>query len=74
MRTKKTLYSLMVLVVFFLALGLSPNSSMAKEKYEEKFEKTVSLAKDGKVYLKNLSGDIDVKTWTRRKSMPDWSQ
>jgi hypothetical protein len=65
MRTKKTLYSLMVLVVFFLALGLSPNSSMAKEKYEEKFEKTVSLAKDGKVYLKNLSGDIDVKTWDR---------
>jgi DUF4097 and DUF4098 domain-containing protein YvlB len=38
---------------------------MAKEKYEEKFEKTVALAKDGKVYLKNLAGDIDVKTWDR---------
>jgi DUF4097 and DUF4098 domain-containing protein YvlB len=38
---------------------------MAKEKFEEKFEKTVALAKDGKVYLKNLAGDIDVKTWDR---------
>lgn len=65
MRTKKSLTSLTVLAFFLLALGLSPSSSMAKEKFEEKFEKTVSLAKDGKVYLKNLAGDIDVKTWDR---------
>jgi hypothetical protein len=65
MRTKKTLFSLTVLTFFVLTLGLSPNSSLAKEKYEEKFEKTVALAKDGKVYLKNLAGDIDVKTWDR---------
>ncbi len=65
MRTKKSLTSLTVLAFFLLALGLSPASSMAKEKYEETFEKTVTLAKDGKVYLKNLAGDIDVKTWDR---------
>jgi hypothetical protein len=65
MRTKKTLLSLTVLAFFGVTLGLSPTSSFAKEKYEEKFEKTVALAKDGKVYLKNLAGDIDVKTWDR---------
>ena len=65
MRLKRILFSLTVLFFFLLILGLSPTSSMAKEKFEEKFEKTVSLAKDGKVYLKNISGDIDVKTWDR---------
>ncbi len=65
MRTKQTLFSLTVLAFFLLALGVSPTSSMAKEKFEEKFEKTVALAKDGKVYLKNIAGDIDVKTWDR---------
>ena len=54
-----------VLFFFLLILGLSPTSSIAKEKFEEKFEKTVALAKDGKVYLSNIAGDIDVKTWDR---------
>jgi hypothetical protein len=65
MRLRKSLFTLTVLFFFLLALGLSPTSSLAKEKFEEKFEKTVSLAKDGKVYLKNISGDVDVKTWDR---------
>jgi len=56
---------LTVLFFFLLILGLSPTSSIAKEKFEEKFEKTVALAKDGKVYLSNIAGDIDVKTWDR---------
>lgn len=54
-----------VLVFFLLTLVVSPTSSFATEKFEEKFEKTVALAKDGKVYLKNIAGDIDVKTWDR---------
>ncbi|HUU52241.1 MAG TPA: DUF4097 family beta strand repeat-containing protein [Candidatus Heimdallarchaeota archaeon] len=65
MRLKKSLTSLTVLFFFLLILGLSPTSSIAKEKFEEKFEKTVALAKDGKVYLSNIAGDIDVKTWDR---------
>ena len=65
MRLKKSLTTLTVLFFFLLVLGLSPTSSMAKEKFEEKFEKTVTLAKDGKVYLSNIAGDIDVKTWDR---------
>jgi predicted membrane protein len=65
MRLKKSLTSITVLLFFLLILGFSPSSSIAKEKFEEKFEKTVALAKDGKVYLKNISGDVEVKTWDR---------
>ena len=65
MRLKKSLLTLTVLFFFLLTLGLSPTFSTAKEKFEEKFEKTIALAKDGKVYLKNIAGDIDVKTWDR---------
>ncbi len=48
-------------LAFILTLG----SALAadREKYEEKFERTEALAKDGKVYLSNISGDIEVKTW-----------
>ena len=62
MKTKK-LAKMMILVSLGLALALSPAISIGKEKYEEKFEKTVPLAKDGKVFLGNVSGDIEVKTW-----------
>lgn len=65
MRFKKLFTSLTILLFISLILGFSPSSMIAKEKYEEKFEKTVALAKDGRVYLKNISGDIDVKTWDR---------
>src|SRR4030042_768705 len=37
----------------------------AKEKYEEKFDKTVALAKDGKVDISNISGDITVMSWNQ---------
>ncbi len=37
----------------------------AKEKYEEKFDKTVALAKDGKVDISNISGDITVVSWNQ---------
>jgi DUF4097 and DUF4098 domain-containing protein YvlB len=35
----------------------------AKERFEEKFEKTMSLPKDGKVHISNISGDITIATW-----------
>jgi len=59
----KKITRMMILVSLGLALALYPTTSVAKEKYEEKFEKTVPLAKDGKVFLGNVSGDIEVKTW-----------
>lgn len=56
MRMKKTaLTAALLLLVFAFAA--------AKEKYEEKFEKTMSLPKDGKVHISNISGDITIATW-----------
>lgn len=65
MNSKKLLAALLVFAWIVLFVGLSPVESLANEKYEEKFEKTVSLAKDGKVILGNISGDIEVKTWDK---------
>lgn len=65
MKSKKILTSLTVIISFILILGFNTTASAAKEKYEEKFEKTVALAKDGKVILGNISGDITVKTWSK---------
>ena len=46
-----------------VGLALVAGLAMARERYEEKFEKTEALAKDGKVYLSNISGDNVIKTW-----------
>jgi hypothetical protein len=48
-----------------LFLGANPVGDDAKERYEEKFEKSVSLAKDGRVILRNISGDVEVKVWDK---------
>lgn len=50
---------------FLVSLNMVDGAISDKEKYEEKFEKTVSLARDGEVILTNISGSIDVKTWDR---------
>ena len=36
---------------------------LAEQKFEEKFEKTVPLSQTGKLFLSNLSGQIEVMTW-----------
>jgi DUF4097 and DUF4098 domain-containing protein YvlB len=54
-----------VFVGFVLYVGLNPALAGVRERYEEKFEKTVSLDRDGKVSLRNISGDIEVKVWDR---------
>lgn len=63
MRFKKISILLAILAFIFFVLGFYPAQSAAKEKYEERFEKSVDLAKDGKVILKNISGNIEVKSW-----------
>jgi DUF4097 and DUF4098 domain-containing protein YvlB len=67
MISKKILVLLTVLTVFILFLGLNPllASAQGKERHEEKFEKTESLARDGKVEIRNISGDVEVMTWDR---------
>ena len=57
---KTSLWSGLALIV---GLALISATALAREKYQEKFEKTEALAKDGKVYLSNISGDNVIKTW-----------
>jgi len=66
MKAKKVITPAAILILLLFLMGFNPaEPAAAKEKYEETFEKTVSLAKTGKVSLKNVSGDIEVKTWDR---------
>jgi len=57
--TKTALLTASLLLVFAFSVA----TVGAKEKYEEKFEKTVALTKEGKVDINNISGDIEVRTW-----------
>jgi len=65
MKIKRAAVFAVIFSFSIFLLGLAPANLLAKEKYEEKFSKTVSLAKDGKVILINISGDIEVKTWNK---------
>jgi DUF4097 and DUF4098 domain-containing protein YvlB len=48
-----------------LAVALLWSAAPAKNKYQEKFERTEKLAVDGKVILSNISGDIVIRTWDK---------
>jgi hypothetical protein len=65
--SKKILVLLVVLAVLVFFLGLNPleASAQGKVKHEETFTKTESLARDGKVEIRNVSGNVEVKTWDR---------
>ena len=62
MKTNK-IFTLAALVVFLA--GVSFAAALQREKYEEKFEKTVRLDKGGKVDLRNIAGNLEVKTWNK---------
>jgi len=53
--------TVLVGLAFVVAFVAAP--ALAEEKYEEKFAKTESLAKNGKLTLNNVSGDIDIAVW-----------
>jgi DUF4097 and DUF4098 domain-containing protein YvlB len=63
MKNRKMTKTAVVLAVACLAFGLYSGVVWAGEKYEEKFNKTESLAKDGKVILSNVSGKIEIQSW-----------
>jgi DUF4097 and DUF4098 domain-containing protein YvlB len=65
MSVKQWRNSGIILMGLLFALAIFPVRSLAEEKYTEKFEKTEALAKDGKVFLSNVSGDVELLTWTR---------
>jgi hypothetical protein len=71
MKTKKRITASGVIVFFALVFAFNPLLAQQKEKYEQKFEKTVNLARDGKVIIANVSGSIEIKTWNRAEVQID---
>ncbi len=61
----KKISSILVILGVFLFMGLSPQYSLADQKYKQEFEDTVALSKTGTVMLRNISGDIEIKTWNK---------
>ena len=54
-----------VLTALVFACGICAGAALAGEKFEEKFNKTEALARDGKVIISNVSGSIIVKSWDK---------
>jgi hypothetical protein len=71
MNPKKQKFVWGLAVLFALVMISSPLLAGQKEKYEEKFEKTVDLARDGKVIIDNVSGSIEIVTWDRAQVQID---
>jgi DUF4097 and DUF4098 domain-containing protein YvlB len=69
MMSKKIIVLLSVLAVLVFFLGLNPleASAQGRVKHEETFAKTESLDRDGKVEIRNVSGNVEVKTWDRNE-------
>jgi len=58
---RRTWLAAVAAAVFVAAFVAAP--LLAEQKFEEKFDKTVPLSKSGKLYLSNVSGEIEVLTW-----------
>jgi hypothetical protein len=71
MKTKKRITALGAIFFFTLVFAFNPLLAAQKERYEEKFEKTVNLARDGKVIIDNVSGSIEIQTWNRAEVQID---
>jgi hypothetical protein len=68
--TMNTLKKTAVLTTVFL-LVVSVGALAAKERYEEKFARTESLDRNGKVSLINVSGTIQVRSWDKAQVQID---
>jgi len=60
-RTDRKRLAAALSAAFLIAVLAAP--ALAEQTFEEKFAKTEALAKNGKVYLSNVSGEIEVATW-----------
>jgi len=60
-RTDRNWVAALLGAAFIMAFVAAP--ALADEKFEERFEKTEALAVNGKLYLSNISGQIEVATW-----------
>ena len=68
---KKTVVSMGVLFALLMMVGVNPAVAAEKVKFEEKFAKTLDLVRNGKVIIKNMSGNIEVKTWNKAQVQID---
>lgn len=63
--SRKVMFFVVLLFLLWVYPGaLKADEDWDREKFEEKFQKVVDLPKDGHVYLSNISGDIEVKSWS----------
>lgn len=60
-KSNRTWMTVLAATAFVVAFVAAP--ALAAEKYEERFAKTEALAKTGKLYLSNISGQIDIMVW-----------
>lgn len=60
-RTDRNWVAALLGAAFILAFVAAP--ALAEQKFEERFEKTEALAVNGKLYLSNVSGQIEIATW-----------
>jgi DUF4097 and DUF4098 domain-containing protein YvlB len=67
MKQKIIKKALVAMACLCFVLSLYSGKAIARERHEEKFERIESLARDGKVFLSNISGSIEVKTWAEEK-------
>ncbi len=65
MRYGRMMRAWMVAAAVAAGVGALSLSALAKDRHEEKFERTEALTRDGKVFLGNISGDVAVKTWDK---------
>ena len=71
MKMYKTMVSLGVLFALLAMYGVNPAVAAEKVKFEEKFNKTLDLVRDGKVIIRNISGNIEVRTWNKAQVQID---
>lgn len=65
MRKKTSKFLQIIIAGMVLFWCTSATAWPDRDTHEEKFAKSVSLAKDGSVVVRNVSGDITIKTWNK---------
>ena len=60
MNNKKRYYSLLVILLILFMFNISFGAKIEKD-----FEKLIEFTEGGNIYLKNINGDIKVRSWSR---------
>lgn len=71
MTKRKDLITWVLACAVLLMFGTNSVLAQNKVKFEDKFERTIDLVRDGKVIINNVSGNIEVRTWDRAQVQID---